>query len=322
MARCFVTRSLPGPALDQLRARHEVDVWPERLPPPYEELAARAAGVEGLLTLLTDRVDAALIEHCPRLRVISNYAVGYDNIDVDAAAARAIAVGNTPDVLTEATADLTWALLLAAARKLPEAIESVRAGDWLTWEPGRYLGAAVQGGVLGIVGLGRIGRAVARRASGFDMTVLYAGGGSSAGGSQALASEVSLDQLLEGSDFVTLHCPLTPTTHHLIDAAALARMRSTAILINTARGPIVDPVALREALETGQIAGAALDVAEPEPLSPDDPLLSAPGLIVAPHIGSATRVAREQMAALAVENLLAGLDGRPLPHQVQAVDQR
>jgi glyoxylate reductase len=303
--------------LDRLRASHDVDVWTERLPPSYEELSARAAGVEGLLALLTDRVDAALIEHCPRLRVISNYAVGYDNIDVDAATARGIVVGNTPDVLTEATADLTWALLLAAARKLPEAAESVRAGDWLTWEPARYLGAAVQGAVLGIVGLGRIGRAVARRAAGFDMTVLYSGGAS--GSSEALASEVPLEELLSSADFVSLHCPLTPATHHLIDAAALGRMRSSAILINTARGPIVDPVALREALEAGAIAGAALDVTEPEPPALDDPLLSAPNLIVVPHIGSATRFAREQMAELAVSNLLAGLEGRPLPHQVQVV---
>jgi lactate dehydrogenase-like 2-hydroxyacid dehydrogenase len=319
MARCFVTRSLPGTALDRLRAEHEVDVWPERLPPSYEELSARTAAVEGLLALLTDRVDAALIEHCPRLRVISNYAVGYDNIDIDAATARAIAVGNTPDVLTEATADLTWALLLAVARALPEAAASVRAGDWLTWEPARYLGAAVQGAVLGIVGMGRIGRAVARRASGFDMTVLYTGGGPGASGSDALASEVSFDELLARSDFVSLHCPLTPLTHHLIDTAALGRMRSSAILVNTARGPIVDPVALREALQSGQIAGAALDVTEPEPMPPHDPLLEAPNLIVVPHIGSATRVAREQMAELAVENLLAGLAGRPMPHQVKAV---
>ncbi|MGN6866764.1 MAG: 2-hydroxyacid dehydrogenase [Solirubrobacteraceae bacterium] len=319
MARCFVTRSLPGPALDRLRASHDVDLWAERLPPPYEELSARAAQVDGLLTLLTDRIDAALIEHCPRLRVISNYAVGYDNIDIDAAAARAIAVGNTPDVLTEATADLTFALLLAAARKLPEAVASVHAGDWLTWEPGRYLGAAVQGAVLGIIGFGRIGRAVARRASGFDMTVLYTGGGSGASGAAALASAVTLDELLERSDFVSLHCPLTPATHHLIDAAALGRMRSNAILVNTARGPIVDSVALRDALDAGQIAGAALDVTEPEPLPPDDPLLGAPNLIVVPHIGSATRLAREQMAELAVSNLLAGLAGRPMPHQVEAV---
>ncbi|MBV9805256.1 MAG: D-glycerate dehydrogenase [Solirubrobacterales bacterium] len=325
MARCFVTRSLPGPALDRLRTAHDVEIWGERLPPAYEELSARAANAEGLLTLLTDRVDAALIEHCPHLRAISNYAVGYDNIDIDAASARSIAVGNTPDVLTEATADLTFALLLAAARQLPEAIASVHAGDWLTWEPARYLGAAVQGATLGIVGLGRIGRAVARRALGFEMTVLYAGGGgpglgeAARDGGAGTVSEVSLSELLERSDFVSLHCPLTPATHHLIDAAALERMRPNAILVNSARGPIVDPEALRSALVAGQIAGAALDVTEPEPLPADDPLLSAPGVIVVPHIGSATRQAREQMAELAVANLLAGLDGTPMPHQVHAV---
>ena len=310
MARCFVTRRLPGPALDRLRAQHEVEVWPERLPPSSEQLAAGAADAEGLLTLLTEKVDAPLIEHCPQLRAISNYAVGYDNVDLEAASARGIPVGNTPDVLTDATADLTFALMLAAARKLPDAIADVRDGDWLTWEPGKYLGAEVNGATLGIVGLGRIGRAVARRASGFEMTVLHTGGGS--------GSAESLETPLERSDFVSLHCPLTPVTYHLIDAAALASMRSSAILINTARGPIVDHDALRNALISGEIAGAALDVTDPEPLPPDDPLLEAPNLIVAPHIGSATRVAREEMAELAVENLLAGLDGRPMPHQVNA----
>jgi glyoxylate reductase len=312
MARCFVTRQLPGPALDRLRAVHEVEVWPDRLPPSYEELVARAAPVEGLLTLLTDRVDAALIEGSPRLRAISNYAVGVDNIDLDAAAARGIPVGNTPDVLTDATADLTWALLLAAARKLPEAIASVRDGDWLTWEPSAFLGASVAGATLGIVGFGRIGQAVARRATGFDMTVLHASGSSS-----RPASGVAFDELLERSDFVSLHCPLTPETYHLIDADALARMRPSTILINTARGPIVDAAALREALVAGEIAGAALDVTDPEPLPASDPLLTAPHLIVVPHIGSATRAARERMADLAVENLLAGLEGRPMPHQVR-----
>jgi lactate dehydrogenase-like 2-hydroxyacid dehydrogenase len=326
MARCFVTRELPGPALDRLRAAHEVEVWSQRLPPEYAELRARTANAEGLLALLTDQVDAALIEHCPHLRAIANYAVGYDNIDLDAAAARGIAVGNTPDVLTEATADLTFALLLGAARKLPEAIAAVGAGEWVTWEPAGFLGQAVQGATLGIVGLGRIGRAVARRAEGFDMTVLYTGGGpGSLGSSPSEPSEpseagepsaVSFAELLERSDFVSLHCPLTPATHHLIDAAALARMRPGAILINTARGPIVDHDALRDALVAGTIAGAALDVTEPEPLPPDHPLLDAPNLIVAPHIGSATRAARERMAELAVENLLAGLAGEPMPHPV------
>jgi len=310
MARCFVTRQLPGPALDRLGAEHEVEVWPDRLPPSYEELAARAASVEGLLTLLTERVDAPLIAGSPRLRAVSNYAVGVDNIDLDAAAARGIPVGNTPDVLTDATADLTWALLLAAARKLPEAIASVREGDWVTWEPSGFLGASVAGATLGIVGFGRIGQAVARRASGFEMTVLHTSGSPSGSG-------VALAEVLARSDFVSLHCPLTPATYHLIDADALARMRATAILINTARGPIVDPAALRAALIAGEIAGAALDVTDPEPLPASDPLLTAPNLIVVPHIGSGTRAARERMADLAVDNLLAGLEGRPMPHQVR-----
>jgi glyoxylate reductase len=313
LARCFVTRELPGPALGRLREIHEVDVWPDRLPPPYEELRRRVAGSEGLLSLLTDRVDAELIESSPALRAISNYAVGYDNVDIAAATARGIPVGNTPDVLTDATADLAFTLLLAAARKLPQATASVTGGDWLTWDPGRYLGYDVHGATLGIIGLGRIGRAVARRAEGFDMRVLSAGrrDGDGDGG-------VVLDDLLEQSDFVSLHCPLTPETHHLIDAAALSRMKNTAVLVNTARGPIVDPRALRWALEAGEIAGAALDVTEPEPLPADNALLSAPNLIVAPHIGSATHSAREKMTALAVDNLMAALDGRPMPHQVNA----
>ncbi|HTT26823.1 MAG TPA: D-glycerate dehydrogenase [Solirubrobacteraceae bacterium] len=305
MARCFVTRQLPFPALDRLRAVHDVEVWTERLPPSYDELSRSAASAEGLLTLLTDRVDAALIERSVDLRAISNYAVGYDNIDLEAAAARGIPVGNTPDVLTDATADLTWALLMAAARKLPEAVAAVRDGDWLTWEPAMYLGASVFGATLGIVGFGRIGRAVAHRASGFDMTVLHTG-------------NESLQTLLEEADFVSLHCPLAPETYHLIGDAALSRMKPTAILVNTARGPIVDHDALRRALIAGEIAGAALDVTDPEPLPPDDPLLSAPNLIVVPHIGSATSAARERMADLAVDNLLAGLEGRPMPHQVDA----
>jgi glyoxylate reductase len=303
VARCFVTRRLPGPALGRLEAAHEVAIWEQRLPPTPAELARNAADADGLLTLLTDRVDAALIDACPRLVTISNYAVGFDNIDLAAASGRGITVGNTPDVLTDATADLTFALLLAAARKLPEAMRAVEEGDWLTWEPARYLGRAVQGATLGIIGLGRIGRAVANRADGFDMRVVSARSTEEVGG------------LLAESDFVSLHVPLTPATRHLINADTLARMRPTAILINTARGGIVDPIALKAALEQGTIAGAALDVTDPEPLPPDDPLLSAPNLIVTPHIGSATQAARERMAELAVDNLLAGLDGRPLPHQ-------
>jgi glyoxylate reductase len=288
-----------------------VDIWPATVPPSPEELRAHAADAEGLLTMLTDRVDAALLDRAMQLKAISNYAVGYDNIDVAAAAARGIPVGNTPDVLTETTADLAFALLLAAARRLPEAIESVRRGDWGTWEPDRYLGFEVHGATLGIIGMGRIGTAVARRARSFEMSVAHA----SARDPDAVA------RVLQQSDFVSLHCPLTPQTRHLIDAGALALMRPTAILINTARGPIVDQAALREALVDGTIAGAALDVTDPEPLPADDPLLSAPNLIVVPHIGSATHATRERMADLAVDNLLAALDGRPMPHQVQAQAQ-
>ncbi|MFZ1997061.1 MAG: NAD(P)-dependent oxidoreductase, partial [Solirubrobacteraceae bacterium] len=196
MARCFVTRDLPGPALGRLRERHEVDVWPERLPPPYEELRARTAEAEALLSLLTDRVDAALIEGSPRLRAIANYAVGYDNIDLDAARARDISVGNTPDVLTDATADLAFTLLLAAARQLPDALLAVQSDDWVTWEPQGFLGHDVFGSTLGIIGMGRIGTAVAQRAAGFEMTVLHTGYGG-----------VPLIQLLARSDFVSLHCP-------------------------------------------------------------------------------------------------------------------
>ena len=284
---------------------HEVDVWPERLPPSRQQLIERAGPAEGLLTMLTDLIDAELIEACPNLRAIANYAVGFDNIDLRAAHARGIQVGNTPDALTDATADLTFALLLAAARRLPAAAASVMEDDWLTWEPARFLGHDVHGATLGIIGMGRIGQAVARRAEGFDMTVLHTGPGG-----------VALLQLLARSDFVSLHCPLTPQTRHLIDAAALAEMRSTAILINTARGPIVDQAALAEALRGDQIAGAALDVTDPEPPPAGDRLLKAPNLIVVPHIGSATRTARERMATMAVENLLAGLAAESMPHAV------
>jgi lactate dehydrogenase-like 2-hydroxyacid dehydrogenase len=304
VARCFVTRALPGNALDRLAAEHEVEVWPERLPPTAAELRGRAAGAEGLLCLLTDRVDAELVAACPRLRVISNLAVGFDNVDLAAARERGIAVGYTPDALTESTADLAFALMLAAARRLPEAMAAVSQGQWLTWEPGWLLGSDVHGATLGIVGMGRIGRAVATRAEGFGMQVIHTG----------RRSGLPIEQLLARADFVSLHCPLTPETRHLVDEAALRRMKPTAFLINTARGGLVDQAALESALREGRIAGAALDVTDPEPLPADHPLLSAPNLIVLPHVGSATTTTRERMADLAVDNLLAGLAGRPLPH--------
>jgi glyoxylate reductase len=306
MARVFVTRALPFDALDRLRAEHEVDEWPGELPPGRDELRERAATAEGLLTLVTDTVDAEALDACPRLRAIANMAVGTDNIDVAAAAERGIAVGNTPDVLTDATADLAFALLLALARRIVPGAAKVRAGQWRTWEPAAGLGADLAEATLGIVGWGRIGQAVARRAEGFGMELVHS----------SRSSGVPLGDLLERADFVSLHTPLSAQTRHLIGADALARMKPTALLVNTARGGVVDQDALRAELNAGEIAGAALDVTEPEPLPADHPLLDAPNLLVVPHVGSATVRTRARMAAMAVENLLAALAGRPMPHPV------
>ena len=304
MAIVFATRLLPFPALDRLRAEHEVREWPGELPPGHDELKAEARQADALLTLITDRVDAELLDACPDLKAIANMAVGTDNIDLEAAAARGVPVGNTPGVLTDATADVAFALLLALARRIVPGAELVRSGAWRTWEPATGLGADLAGQTLGIVGWGRIGQAVARRAEGFGMEILHS----------SRSSGVPLDELLGRSDFVSVHTPLTPATHHLIDAGALEKMKPTALLINTARGGVVDQDALRTALHEGAIAGAALDVTDPEPLPADDPLLDAPNLLVVPHIGSATVGTRAKMADMTVDNLLAALTGRPMPH--------
>jgi glyoxylate reductase len=302
MARVFVTRQLPGTALERLAAEHDVEVWPGDMPPSPQELRERVADIEGLLSLLTERIDADLLAAAPNLRAIANYAIGFDNVDVAAVTAREIPVGVTPDVLTDATADFAWALMLAAARRLVEAHADVRAGKWRTWEPQGWLGADVHGATLAVVGAGRIGRAVAKRAEGFEMDVIMVDLGD------------DLEAALRKADFVSLHAPLTPETHHLIDADSLAVMKPTAILVNTARGPIVDKVALADALQGGRLAAAALDVTDPEPLPTDEPLLQAPNLIVAPHIASATATARAAMADRAVDNLLAALAGEPMPY--------
>ncbi|HYM14746.1 MAG TPA: D-glycerate dehydrogenase [Dehalococcoidia bacterium] len=314
--RVFVTRRLPGDALQRLAVAADADVWPAGVPPPYDELARRAAGADGLICLLTDRIDAPLIGGAPRLRVISNVAAGYDNIDLGAAMRRNIAVGNTPGVLTETTADLAFALILATARRIVEAERFVREGRWRSWDPGLLLGADVHGATLGIVGFGEIGQAVARRAAGFDMRVLNASrhAADEAGG----AERRDLASLLRESDFVSLHVPLTGETRHLIGAGELRLMRPGALLINTARGGVVDQAALARALADGVIAGAGLDVAEVEPVPPGDALLRAPNVTLLPHIGSASRATRERMAAMAVDNCLAGLRGEPLPHAVAA----
>jgi glyoxylate reductase len=306
MAHVFATRRLPFPALDRLRATHEVTEWPGELPPGPDQLREHAKRADALLTLVTDPVDAALLDACPQLKAIANLAVGTDNIDTEAAAARGIPVGNTPDVLTDATADLAFALLLALARRIVPGAEQVRGGAWRTWEPASELGADLAGATLGIVGWGRIGQAVARRAAGFDLRIIHS----------SRSSGLPLPELLQQADFVSLHVPLSADTRRLIDRQALARMKATALLVNTARGGVVDQDALREALHAGTIAGAALDVTDPEPLPADHPLLDAPNLLVVPHVGSATVRTRARMADMAVDNLLAALDGRPMPHPV------
>jgi len=306
MSRILVTRHLPFEALDRLKAEHDVDVWEHPEPPTPEQLRERAANADGLLTMLTERVDDALLDAAPHLKAVANMAVGTDNIDLEATAARGIAVGNTPGVLTDTTADLAFALLLAVARRLPQGAAEVREGAWGPWQPAHGLGADVAGATLGIVGWGRIGQAMARRGEGFGMEAIHS----------SRSSGLPLPELLGRADFVSLHTPLTPATRHLIDAPALALMKPTAFLINTARGGVVDQAALRDALMAGRIAGAGLDVTDPEPLPADDPLLDAPNLLVVPHIGSATVRTRERMAAMAADNLLAALAGRPMPHPV------
>jgi glyoxylate reductase len=304
LARIYVTRHLPGDAVDRLRAAHDVDVWPEDGPPPQVVLVEHAREADALLTMLTERIDAEFIQATQPLRGVANYAVGTDNVDLAACTDAGIPVGNTPDVLTDATADLAFALLLAAARRIRDADEAVRTGNWPTWSPGAFLGQDVAGATLGIVGYGRIGRATARRGEGFGMEIVQ----------NSRSSGTTLDDVLERSDFVSLHAPLTPQTRGFIGERELALMKPTAILINTARGELVQTGALERALKDGTIAGAALDVTDPEPLPGDHPLLTAPNLTVLPHIGSATRTTRERMADMAAGNLLAALAGERMPY--------
>jgi glyoxylate reductase len=306
---------MPGGALDRLAEQAEVDLWPGDLPPPYEALVARTAEADGLICMLTDRIDAALIAGAPRLRAISQMAAGYDNIDMTAARSRGIPVGHTPGVLTEATADLTFALILALARHLIDAERFAHDGRWRTWDPGALLGLELNEATLGIIGFGKIGRAVARRARGFGMRVIYA---TRTPVATDLGEAAALDALLRTSDIVSVHVPLTAETTHMVGERELRLMKRSAYLINTARGPVVDQEVLVRALREGWIAGAGLDVAEVEPAPADDPLLSAPNLLLLPHIGSATFATRSRMADIAVDNCLAALRGEPLPHRVAA----
>ncbi|MDQ3810655.1 MAG: D-glycerate dehydrogenase [Chloroflexota bacterium] len=318
--RVFVSRRIPAEGLDRLTAEFDVDLWPDELPPSRDELLRRVEGVDGVLSMLTERIDDELLDRAgPGLKVVANYAVGYDNIDVAACARHGVAVGNTPGVLTETTADCAFALLMAAARRIPEGYDYVRQDRWKTWGPMMFLGPDVHHATLGIVGFGRIGREVAKRARGFDMQVLYydVAPASPEDESWLGARRADMDELLGRSDFVTLHVNLTPETHHMMNAQAFARMKRSAVLVNAARGPVVDPEALYDALKQGVIAAAALDVTEPEPLPGSHPLLTLPNCLIVPHIASASFRTRGEMARIAAENILAGVAGRPLPAAVR-----
>lgn len=314
-SRVFVTRQIPKEGLEIILEHCDARVWEGETPPTRDDLRREVADASGLLCLLCDRVDdEVLAAASPSLRVVSVMAVGYDNVDVAAATRRGIVVTNTPGALTETTADLAVALMLAAARRIPEGVDFVRAGHWKTWDPLLLLGEDVHGATLGIVGMGRIGRAVARRARGFNMRVIYFNR------SPVVVEDAepcgSLLDLAREADFVSLHLPGSPETRHIINREFLHCMKRNAILINTARGSHVDTSALVEALREGRLRAAALDVTDPEPLPPDHPLLGLPSCIVVPHIGSASGATRARIARLAAENLVAVLDGRRPPHPV------
>ncbi len=315
--RIVVTRRPPGDALDMLRSAGQVWMWKEDTPIPRDVLEEQAPRANALYTMLNDRIDRPLIDTAKRLVVISNMAVGVDNIDLVVCRERGIPVGHTPDVLTETTADTAFGLMLAAARRFRGGLEYVRRGKWDEWEPRLLLGHDVYGSTLGLIGFGRVGRAVARRATGFRMSVLYA-----ARHRQALAEAdlgahyVTLPELLRESDHVIVAVPLTEETRGMIDAAALRAMKHTATLVNIARGPIVDSEALIVALRTGEIAAAGIDVIDPEPPPPDHTLLHLENCFVIPHLGSSTERTRAAMAQLAAENVIAGLRGEPLPAEV------
>lgn len=315
--KVFVTRMIPDMGLELVKDFCDVDLWEGELPPSRDELLQRVQGVDGLLCLLTDKIDGEVMDVAgEQLKVISNFAVGYDNIDVSAATARKLPVGNTPDVLTDSTADFAFTLMMSAGRRILEGDRYVRDGKWKTWGPMLLLGIEMRGTTLGLVGFGRIGKAMARRAVGFDMRVIYYDPSETRQDPDVKATSVDFETLLEESDFISLHTPLTPDTHHLIDSEALSKMKPSAVLVNTSRGPVVDLDALYEALKSKHIFAAGLDVTEPEPLPVDHPLLTLDNILIVPHIASASKTARDNMSWLAAENLIAGLKGDHLPNCV------
>jgi len=316
-SKILVTRKPPGDAVDRMTASNDVWLWPHNSVIDRDVLVEQIGDIEGLYCMLTDRIDAEVLDAAPNLRVVSNMAVGVDNIDLDACKTRGIAVGNTPDVLTDSTADLAWALLMASSRRLEEAIVQVKDDAWGPWDPSGMLSLDISGTTLGIVGMGRIGAAVARRATGFGMEIIYtARSDRSAVEAETGASRVSLDDLLGRADHVVICIALTTETKGMFDAAAFAKMKATANLVNVARGPIVDTDDLYEALTTGQIRCAGLDVTDPEPMRADHPIVALANCTVIPHLGSATERTRIAMADLAEANLVAGLAGAPMPARV------
>jgi len=316
--RVFVTRLIPEVGLDLVRDACEADIWSEPLPPPIDVVREKLANCEGLLSLLTEKIDADLMDALPGLKVVSNYAVGFNNIDIAAATQRGICVGNTPGVLTEATADLAFTLLISAARRVVEGHRYTVEGKWKTWEPRGHVGQDLMGKTLGIVGMGRIGYALAKRCRlGWDMQVLYHDPrGNDPAERDLQATRVDFDTLLAESDFISVHADLNETTKGMFDRQAFRRMKSTAVFVNTARGPLVNEADLTAALQAGEIFSAGLDVTDPEPPQLDNPLLQLENVIVLPHIASATISSRNGMARIAAHNLIAGIRGEPLPHWV------
>jgi glyoxylate reductase len=317
--KVFVARAIPEEGIKMLEEVCEVEVWAEELPPSREVIMKKVEGVDGFLPLLTDKVDGEIMDAAgTQLKVISNYAVGYDNINVADATERGILVCNTPGVLTGTTSDLAFTLLVSAARRIVEAVDYVKAGKWKTWGPQLLLGPDIHEATLGIVGMGKIGAAMAERAKGFSMNVVYYDQFVSAEDGEKLGAKQldSLDDLLQQSDFVSIHVPLTDDTRGMFDEGVFKKMKSSAILVNTARGPVVDPDALYDALKNGDIAYAALDVTDPEPMPADHKLLTLPNCLVVPHIGSASIKARRLMSTIAADNLLTALRGDRPKHVV------
>ncbi|MBS7606133.1 MAG: glyoxylate reductase [Candidatus Bathyarchaeia archaeon] len=316
--KVYVTREIPERGLKKIMEHFDTEVWPEYSPPPKKIIIEKAKNVDALVTLLTDKIDAEVFDAAPNLKIVAQMAVGYDNIDVEEATRRGIYVTNTPGVLTETTADLAWALLMAIARRIVEADKYIREGKWrVAWHPMMLLGRDVYGATLGIIGAGRIGMAVARRAKGFNMRILYYDIVRRPELEKDIGAEyVDLDTLLSQSDFITIHVPLTKDTYHMINAEKLRLVKKTAFIINTSRGQVIDEKALYEALKEGRIAGAALDVFEEEPIPMDNPLLKLDNVVLTPHIGSASHETRSKMAEMVADNLIAFFEGRVPPNLV------